>query len=196
MCIRATLRLSETISLLMTFSSALSKRAFLYSITRLRLERLAIYNRLTQGGMLRIYTSASSWTRYRGTGFTVMLRRTDLKMRSPLNTKTALLGGMLASIGASACCIGPLLLLSLGIGGAWIANLTALEPYRPVFIALVLVFLSLAFRQIYLVKQSCDSEANCAADRSRKAQRLIFWITAPLMLGLVALPWLMPLFYR
>ncbi len=35
-------------------------------------------------------------------------------MRSPLNAKTALVGGMLASIGASACCVGPLLLLSLG----------------------------------------------------------------------------------
>ena len=117
-------------------------------------------------------------------------------MRSPLNAKTALFGGMLASIGASACCVGPLLLLSLGIGGAWIGNLAALEPYRPVFIALVLVFLGLAFRQLYFVKQSCDSQANCAADRTWKAQRLIFWITAPLMLGFIAVPWLVPLFYR
>src|SRR5579863_7445924 len=117
-------------------------------------------------------------------------------MRSPLNAKTALVGGMLASIGASACCVGPLLLLSRGIGGACIGNLAALEPYRPVFIALVLVFLGLAFRQLYFVKQTCDSEANCAADRSRKAQRLIFWITAPLILGLVAVPWLTPIFYR
>ena len=59
-------------------------------------------------------------------------------MRSPLNAKIALVCGMLASIGASACCVGPLLLLSLGIGGAWIGNLAALERYRPVFIALVL----------------------------------------------------------
>jgi mercuric ion transport protein len=117
-------------------------------------------------------------------------------MRSPLNAKSALVGGMLASIGASACCVGPLLLLSLGIGGAWIGNLTALEPYRPVFIVLVLVFIGLAFQQLYFVKQGCDSEANCAADRTKKVQRLIFWITAPLLLGLVAVPWLMPLFYH
>lgn len=103
---------------------------------------------------------------------------------------------MLASIGASACCVGPLLLLSLGIGGAWIGNLTALEPYRPVFIALVLVFLGLAFRQLYFVQQVCNSERNCAADRTSKAQRLIFWIAVPLLLGLVAVPWLLPLFYH
>ena len=117
-------------------------------------------------------------------------------MRLPLNAKTALVGGMLASIGASACCAGPLLLLSLGIGGAWIGNLTALEPYRPVFIALVIVFLGLAFRHLYFAKQSCDSEVNCAADRTMRAQRLIFWIAVPSLLGLVAVPWLMPLFYH
>lgn len=81
-------------------------------------------------------------------------------MRSPLDAKMALVGGMLASIGASACCVGPLLLMSLGIGGAWIGNLSALEPYRPVFIALVIVFLGLAFRQLYLVKQSSASALN------------------------------------
>ncbi len=115
-------------------------------------------------------------------------------MRSLFNVKIALTGGVLASIGASVCCVGPLLLLSLGIGGAWIGNLTALEPYRPVFIVLVLVFLGLAFRKLYLVSRSCDSEANCDADRTESAQRFIFWIVAPLLLGLIAVPWLMPLF--
>ncbi|MCU1224892.1 MAG: merT [Edaphobacter sp.] len=117
-------------------------------------------------------------------------------MRSPLNAKIALVGGVLAGIGASACCVGPLLLLSLGIGGAWIGNLTALEPYRPVFIVLVLLFLGLAFRKLYLVRQSCDSEANCSTDRTRTSQRIVFWIVAPLLLGLVAIPWLMPLLYH
>ena len=117
-------------------------------------------------------------------------------MRSRLNAKTALAGGVLASIGASVCCVGPLLLLSLGIGGAWIGNLTALEPYRPVFILLVLLFLGLAFRKLYLVPQHCDSEANCIADRTQNAQRIVFWIVAPLLLGLVAIPWLIPLFYH
>jgi mercuric ion transport protein len=115
-------------------------------------------------------------------------------MRLTLSTKTALVGGALASIGASACCVGPLLLLSLGIGGVWIGNLTALEPYRPVFIVLVLVFLGLAFRKLYRVPQNCDSETSCVADRTKSAQRLIFWIVGPLVVGFVAVPWLMPFF--
>ena len=47
--------------------------------------------------------------------------------------KGSLVAGALAAIGASVCCVGPLVLLALGIGGAWIANLTALEPLRPWF---------------------------------------------------------------
>ncbi len=43
-----------------------------------------------------------------------------------------------ATIGASLCCIGPLVLLSLGIGGAWVSSLTALTPYRPYFIGSVI----------------------------------------------------------
>lgn len=117
-------------------------------------------------------------------------------MRWILNPKTALVGGALASIGASACCVGPLLLLSMGIGGAWIGNLTALEPYRPVFIVLVLVFLGLAFSKLYLVPRSCETDADCIADRTRGTQRVIFWIVAPPLLGFVAVPWLLPLFYH
>lgn len=57
---------------------------------------------------------------------------------------TLIVGG-LAAILASICCLGPLILISLGISGAWIGNLTALEPYRPLFIGVALLALVLAF---------------------------------------------------
>ncbi len=47
----------------------------------------------------------------------------------------ALFVGGLAAIVASTCCLGPLVLVALGLSGAWIGNLTLLEPYRPFFIA-------------------------------------------------------------
>ena len=46
-----------------------------------------------------------------------------------LDTKGSLAAGVLAAIGGSLCCVAPLVLLALGNGGAWIGNLTALEPY-------------------------------------------------------------------
>lgn len=112
-----------------------------------------------------------------------------------LTEKSSLIAGVLAAIGASVCCVGPLVLLALGIGGTWVGNLTAMEPYRPIFIGLTLLFLGLAFRTLYLVPQVCAPGTPCADPRPIKRQRLTFWIVAVLLLGLLAVPSLAPLFY-
>ena len=72
-------------------------------------------------------------------------------------------GGVLGAVLASTCCIGPLVLLSLGISGAWIGNLTALEPYKPVFAAIALVFIGLGFWQVYVrPRMACEPGSYCA----------------------------------
>jgi mercuric ion transport protein len=109
--------------------------------------------------------------------------------------KGSLVAGLLAAVGASVCCVGPLVLLALGIGGAWISNLTALEPYRPVLIAATLLFLGLAFRRLYLLPAVCAPGAVCADLNTRRRQRLVFWVVSALLLALIAVPWMAPLFY-
>ena len=112
-----------------------------------------------------------------------------------LNAKRTLLAGVVVAIGASVCCVGPLVLLALGIGGAWVGNLTTFEPYRPLFIGLTLLFLVLAFRKVYLLPEACAPGTPCADPQTIKRQRLIFCSVAVLLLGLLAVPWLAPLFY-
>ena len=111
-----------------------------------------------------------------------------------LKLRSSLVAGVLAAIGASVCCVGPLVLLTLGIGGAWIANLTALEPMRPWFIAATLIFLGLAFRRLYLQPQVCEPGATCAEPLVLKRQRAIFWVVALAVLALLATPRLAPFF--
>src|SRR5262249_43386456 len=112
-----------------------------------------------------------------------------------LNAKGSLVAGVLAGISASICCVLPLALLALGISGAWIGNLTALEPYRPLFVGLTLLFLGLAFRQLYLVPQICAPGNPCADPATRRRQRVAFWVVAVVLLGLLTVPLLAPLFY-
>lgn len=76
-------------------------------------------------------------------------------MSEPQNGRGALFTGALAAILASACCLGPLVLVALGFSGAWIGNLTVLEPYRPIFIGAALVALFFAWRRIYRPAQAC-----------------------------------------
>ena len=113
-----------------------------------------------------------------------------------LNAKSSLLAGVAAGIGASVCCVGPLVLLAFGVSGAWIGNLTALEPYRPFFIGLTVLFLGLAFRKLYLLPEICAPGTSCANPRVLKRQRLTFWLVASGLIGLLMVPWVVPMFYR
>ena len=99
------------------------------------------------------------------------------------------LAALLASIGASLCCVGPLVLISLGIGGTWISYLTAFEPYRWIFVILSLVFIFMAFRKLYLVPRACLPGTPCADPRTLRRQRIIFWVVTLLLLLLLTFPW-------
>lgn len=116
-------------------------------------------------------------------------------MPEPAQGRGALLTGGLAAILASSCCLGPLLLVSLGFSGAWIGNLTALEPYRPLFIGLASVALFFAWRRIYRPAQDCKPGEVCALPRVRVAYKLIFWVVVGLVALAVAYPYVLPLFY-
>ncbi|MDZ4079741.1 MULTISPECIES: mercuric transporter MerT family protein [Hydrocarboniphaga] len=109
--------------------------------------------------------------------------------------KPSLIASVAAATGASVCCVGPLVLLAFGIGGSWISNLSAMEPYRPIFIGLTLVFLGRAFHQLYLVPQVCAPGMPCIDPITTKRHRLIFLVVGILLLCLLAVPLLASLFY-
>jgi len=113
----------------------------------------------------------------------------------PTNTPSWLgIGAILAAVGASACCVGPFLLLSLGIGGAWISTLTALEPARPFFIILTLIFVGLGYRKLYLTPDRCAVGKICSTTDNQRRQRLLFWLGSAFILMLLTFPWVVPFF--
>lgn len=112
-----------------------------------------------------------------------------------MNPKHHMIAGVLAGISASFCCVGPLVLLSLGFGGGWLAYLTAFEPARPVLLALAMLFIGLTFRQLYFVPKTCEPGQSCPDRAAIARQRLMFWVVTIPLLGLLAFPWFAPLFY-
>jgi len=107
----------------------------------------------------------------------------------------SMVAAVIAAIGASLCCVAPLVLLALGISGTWISNLTALEPYRPIFISITLIFLFLAFRKLYLLPRQCAPDAACAIPSTLRNQRIIFWVVSILLVALLAFPDYGPAFF-
>ena len=107
----------------------------------------------------------------------------------------ALLAGGLAALLALTYCLGPLVLITLGFSGAWIGNLTLLEPYRPVFIAAALVAMFFAWRRIWRPAAACDAGEACAIPSISRAYKLLFGLVAVLVLVALAFPYLAPFFY-
>ncbi|MDQ7089452.1 MAG: mercuric transporter MerT family protein [Methylococcales bacterium] len=101
-------------------------------------------------------------------------------------------GAVLAAIGASACCVLPLLLLSLGIGGAWMSTLTSMTAIRPFLFALTLLLIWVAFMKLYLSEENCEEGAMCVNPKVLRNQRLIFWIVSIVIVSLLAFPWYAP----
>ncbi len=112
-------------------------------------------------------------------------RRTD---GSP---KWGLAGAVAAAVGVSVCCVGPLLLLALGVGGTWVGNLTAMEKYRPIWTAATLFFLGVAFVRVYRKPngEACAPGSACPLNAGRR-NKFLLWIVTALVLGLLALPYL------
>lgn len=104
-------------------------------------------------------------------------------------------GGILAALGTGACCVAPFVLFMLGISGAWISNLTALNPYQPIFIAVTVGFLGYGFYLIYWKpKLACAEDSYCAKPNSGRIAKIGLWTAAALVIIALAFPKLAPMF--
>lgn len=116
-------------------------------------------------------------------------------MNEPNNSRCTLVVGGLSAILASTCCLGPLVLITLGFSGAWISNLRVLEPYRPIFIGAALLAIFLAGRHIWRPATSCAPGEVCAMSNVKITYKLLFWVVAALVLVALGFPYVMPFFY-
>jgi mercuric ion transport protein len=96
--------------------------------------------------------------------------------------------GVLSALGASACCAGPLALVALGLGGAWVSGLRALEPFYPVFVAAAFGAFGFAFWRLYVTPRRCAPEVACASPKVLRRQRIAFWATLVLAKALILFP--------
>jgi len=108
-----------------------------------------------------------------------------------------LIGALIGAIGASVCCLGPLLLLALGISGAWISNLAAFDAYRPIFSLITLGFLGFAFYKVYHKPKEaeCAEGSYCANPKADKRNKIILWIVTAFIMVLLVFPYLVPVLF-
>jgi mercuric ion transport protein len=121
------------------------------------------------------------------------LRTADRPISGRLAPRLAVIGGLLGAFAASSCCILPLLLFSMGAGGAWIGNLTALAPYQPVFIVITLGLLGYGYWLVYRTPEAAcaDGEA-CARPLPNRLVKAGLWTATSIVAAAIAFPYAAP----
>lgn len=89
-------------------------------------------------------------------------------------SKRASLGAALvAAATASSCCLGPLVLGALGLGGA--ASFAWLAAYRPALLALTAGLLGVGFYLAYRTPKASADACGCDRPASRRGPRALLW---------------------
>jgi mercuric ion transport protein len=102
---------------------------------------------------------------------------------------------IVSAIVASTCCVIPLLLVLVGITGAWMVNLTALKPLTPFFTVIAVAAIAWAGYLIYRPSSQCAKQDEASCDTTRPSTRKIFLACAVFIALLLSFPLIAPLFY-
>jgi mercuric ion transport protein len=102
--------------------------------------------------------------------------------------------GVLAALAMTSCCILPLVLVSLGVTGVFIGQLTALYAYKWVTFSLAAVALGFGFWKAYRSASSKDcGDGTCARPVDRGLMRGLLWGALVVVLLALAFPYAAPL---
>ncbi len=97
---------------------------------------------------------------------------------------TPLIGAVIAGGLASACCVGPLLVVMLGLGSA--SAFIAMTPYRPIFAVMTLALLAWAGWRYWQGRKMCMSN-HCTPKKP-----VLMWVLGGLAVLLLISPSLLP----
>lgn len=101
--------------------------------------------------------------------------------------------GVLSALAASLCCLGPLVLILLGVGGA--STALSIGYRKPYFLAVGAVVLAVGFYLLY--QKSCHQQSLTQRQRlTIFAGSFIIAILLYYLLTFIFTPWLAPLIYQ
>ena len=115
------------------------------------------------------------------------LTRADKAQRWTLATTVS---SVISALVASACCIGPLVLALLGIGGG--ALLVKFEPYRPYFMVATFALLGTGFYLQYRKPKVVAAEGDacdCETPRANRTGKIMLWVATALVVAFLAFPY-------
>ena len=87
------------------------------------------------------------------------------------------------------------MLVTLGVGGAWMGRLTALAPYQPYFVTATVAFLAGGFWYVYWKpRRACDVDGYCATATADRVVKVALWVATGLVALALGVTYLLPYF--
>lgn len=97
-------------------------------------------------------------------------------------------GGATAALAASTCCVLPLALGSLGLGGVLASNLAVLGPYQMAFRLTALVLLAAGFWMAYARQPVTSEGVACTPTSSAGWTKPVLWAGGPVLAIVLSQP--------
>ena len=97
-------------------------------------------------------------------------------------------GGLVAAVAASTCCVLPLALGSLGLGGALVAGLGVLAPYQTMFRIAAVALLGAGFWLAYARKPAITEGAACTPGQITGRAKPVLWAGVAVMAAVLSEP--------
>ena len=84
-------------------------------------------------------------------------------------------GGLLSALGASTCCVLPLSLGTLGLGGTWLSTIMALATYEMAFRVVGILLLAAGFWLVYAPPKAAPEALACSSGSSARLTKTFLW---------------------
>ena len=102
-------------------------------------------------------------------------------------------GSLLGALALTSCCILPLVLVSLGVGGVWIAQLTALYAYKWYTFTFAAGFIAWGFWKLRRAEAGeCRDGTVCARSMNRRVMKASLWLASVVTLVAMIFPYVTP----
>lgn len=105
----------------------------------------------------------------------------------------AAVGSLFGALAASSCCLLPVILFTLGAGGAWIGTLVRLAPLQPFFIAATVGCLGIGYWLVYRSRSGCADGETCKRPVADKFVRGVLTLATALVALAVGFNFLAPM---
>ena len=107
--------------------------------------------------------------------------------------RVATAGSLFGALAMTSCCILPLVLVSFGVGGVWIAQLTALYAYKWYTFAAASAFIGWGFWRVHRAEAGeCRDGTVCARPVNRKLMKASLWLAAVVTAVAMIFPYITP----